>query len=167
MTARDSKSRLWEVTRDLYGNPELTPIGHDTDPDSDDLSRADEEALLALLPDDDDDPEPLDEHEHPHLRRRTCGAIMSGEVRSFTALRIIGLKTGDLISVGGKVRQVLNNYPSTGFVELAYLGGDLLPVSSLHEFHRSGSSSVFAECLKISALEAAGGRFLCEDLAPG
>jgi hypothetical protein len=60
MTARDSKSRPWEVTRDRYGNPELTPVGHDTDPDSDDLSRADEDALMALLPDDDDDPEPLD-----------------------------------------------------------------------------------------------------------
>jgi hypothetical protein len=62
MTASDSHSRLWLVTRDRCGNPELTPVGHDTDPDSDDLSLADEEALMALLPDedDDDDDEPVD-----------------------------------------------------------------------------------------------------------
>lgn len=38
-------------------------------------------------------------------------------------LRPVALSTGDLIVVGGKIRQVLNSYPHSDFVTLAYLGG--------------------------------------------
>lgn len=48
-TATDSQGRLWAVTRVSDVEITLEPIGHDTDPDSDDLSREDEAALLALV----------------------------------------------------------------------------------------------------------------------
>lgn len=57
----DSQGRAWIVTMTLNGFVELTPDGHDTDPDSDALSLADEAALMDLVlpPDvsDDDDGE--------------------------------------------------------------------------------------------------------------
>jgi hypothetical protein len=44
----DSAGRKWECGMDSDGCPFIKGIGHDTDPDSDALSSADEEMLLTL-----------------------------------------------------------------------------------------------------------------------
>lgn len=50
VTGFDSQLRMWQIWRDPSGMIQLTPVGHDTDPDGDGLSVADELALLALAP---------------------------------------------------------------------------------------------------------------------
>lgn len=49
-TAFDSLGRMWQVSRDAHEMIQLTPVGHDTDPDGDGLSVQDELSLLALAP---------------------------------------------------------------------------------------------------------------------
>lgn len=56
--ATDSLLRAWLVWRNADGDIILEPVGHDTDPDSADLSVEDELMLLELapeMPDDDED----------------------------------------------------------------------------------------------------------------
>lgn len=50
-TGIDSKGREWQVSKDEYGLPVLTPIGHDTQADSADLSMEDEGRLCDLVAD--------------------------------------------------------------------------------------------------------------------
>jgi hypothetical protein len=71
--------------------------------------------------------------------------------------RFTTLRTGDLVFVAGKVRQVLNEYHLMGgIVDLAYLGGDLLPGGALREFGDSTPYTVRAERISLHALEQAG-----------
>lgn len=56
----DSLGRKWKVSI-VDGEPTLTPIGHDTDPDGPGLSLADWQKLLDLLPAE------LDEGDEDHL----------------------------------------------------------------------------------------------------
>ena len=48
--ATDSQLRSWLVWRDKDGDIILEPVGHDTDPDSANLSVEDERTLLDLAP---------------------------------------------------------------------------------------------------------------------
>ena len=71
------------------------------------------------------------------------------------------LKTGDLVLVGGKARQVLNSYQSGG-VDLAFLGGSCLPGGK-----KIDVGGVFVERLSLDHLTAAGAVELCLDLSQG
>lgn len=51
----DSQGRSWIVTLAMDGQVDLTPNGHTTDPESADLSDADEFALIALVDDEESD----------------------------------------------------------------------------------------------------------------
>lgn len=64
----DSLGRKWRVDKDLRGNVELTPVGHATDPDSDDLSMDDETALCRRV--EDDEAEERDPRWDAYDRRR-------------------------------------------------------------------------------------------------
>lgn len=57
IAATDSRLRPWLVSRNADGDIILEPVGHDTDPDSADLSVEDERMLLDLAPDMPDDGE--------------------------------------------------------------------------------------------------------------
>ncbi len=60
ITGLDSQLRMWQVWRNSDGDIILDPVGHDTDPDSADLSVEDERTLLDLAPE-------MDESEDDHI----------------------------------------------------------------------------------------------------